>query len=90
MKPTSDWRPGRELYDTLGSDWLLHPPIHWGRKDVEQAHAMGKPVNATLPPAPPERTIPSGFSLYPDRQRPPLSKGERAVAEIRGKLGLRR
>jgi hypothetical protein len=31
------------------------------------------------------------YSLYPDRQRAPLTKGQRAVAEIRAsKLGSRR
>jgi hypothetical protein len=82
--PPKNWR---ELCVTLGPDFAQHPSEWWGRKDWEQVESRNRPLNLSLPPALPERTIPQGFSLFPDKQRPPLTKGQRAVAEIRAKLG---
>jgi hypothetical protein len=72
---------------TLGPDFVEYPSEHWGTRDWEQVEARNQPLNETLPPAPPQRTLPAGFSLFPNRQRPPTTVGEKAVQEIRSKLG---
>jgi hypothetical protein len=69
--------------ESIGRDWMRHPPDCWGYRDRELARAMGKPLNPKLPPAPPERKLPDGFSIFPRQQRPPTTKGERAVRDIR-------
>jgi len=70
---------------TLGPDFAQLPYAWWGERDKEQAANRNQPLGKALPPPAPERTIPPGFSLFPDRQHPPLTKGERAVQEIRSK-----
>ncbi len=78
MKPPKNYR-----CITLGEDWREAPPEFWGTRDREQARATNQPLGQTLPVPPPERSLPAGFSLFPEKQVPPLTKGERAVAEIR-------
>jgi hypothetical protein len=68
---------------SIGNDWPEAAPEHWGTREHALVQAMGKPLNESLPPAQPERTLPQGFSIFPDRQRPPETKGQRAVREIR-------
>jgi hypothetical protein len=84
--PPKNWR---ELCVTLGPDFAQHPSEWWGRKDWEQVESRNRPINEKLPPVAAAQTVP-GFSLFPDRQRPPTTKGERAVQEIRSKLLLDR
>ena len=76
---------------TFGPDFAAFPTDCWGFRDWELAEARYQPINKTLPPPAPARALPPGFSLYPKHQRAPLTKGERAVREIRAsKLGDRR
>jgi hypothetical protein len=82
---------------SCGPDWFTHPPECWGTRDREQARAMGKPIGQSLPVAPPDRSLPPGFSLFPGRGVRE-SAGDRALREIRNakaaralrKLGHRR
>lgn len=74
---------------TFGEDFGLFPSDCWGRRDWALVEARYQPLGKTLPPPAPAHTLPAGFSLYPDHQRAPLTKGQRAVAEIRAKLGSR-
>lgn len=75
---------------SFGPDFAAFPSDCWGRRDWELVEGRYEPVGQTLPPPAPARVLPAGFSLYPDRQRAPLTKGERAVREIRAKIGSRR
>jgi hypothetical protein len=77
--------------ETFGEDFAAFPADCWGRRDWAQVEARYQSLGETLPAPAPARVLPTGFSLYPDRQRAPLTKGQRAVAEIRAsKLGSRR
>ena len=67
---------------TFGPDFGRFPSDCWGRRDWELVEARYQPLGRTLPAAA-TVALPAGFSLYPDRQRAPLTKGERAVREIR-------
>ena len=61
------------------------------------AAALYQPLNEHLPPPPPARSLPAGFSLFPGQQCAPETAGDRALREIRtakanralGKFGLR-
>ena len=80
----------RDASRRSGTDLRLFPSDCWGRRDWAQAEARYQPLGKTLPAPAPAHALPAGFSLYPDHQRAPETKGERAVREIRAKLGSRR
>jgi hypothetical protein len=89
--------PAREMHKTLGPDFASHPSEWWGSEDWAAAATHNRPLNQTLPPPAPDRTIPPGFSLFPGRGVRE-SAGDRALREIRNakaaralrKLGHRR
>ena len=92
--PVKNWR---NLCATMGPDFASLPREWWGWRDWEQAEARNRPLNQTLPPPPPDRSL-HGFSLFPGKQQAKPTAGDRAVREIRSskadaalkRLGLRR
>ena len=77
--PFKDWR---DRVDTMGPGWESLPKEWWGSDDWKRAQATNRPMNLELPPAPADRVLPPGFTLY---GKPPvkLTTGERALREIR-------
>jgi len=79
----------------MGQDFGALPSAWWGWRDWAQAESRNKPLNQTLPPPPPDRSLPPGFTLFPGRGRE--TAGTRALREIRSakasralkKIGLR-
>ena len=55
---------------TFGPDFALYPSDVWGRRDWRQVEARYQSVGKTLTAAA-TIVLPTGFSLYPDRQRAP-------------------
>jgi hypothetical protein len=81
-----DMRTGIE---TFGPDFGAFPSDCWGRRDWALVEGRYQPLGK-MPLAPaPTRSL-QGFRIFPG-QRAPLTKGERAVREIRASgLGSRR
>jgi len=73
--------------ETFGPDFGQFPSDCWGRRDWALVMARYQPLGKTLTPAVPARTL-QGFRLWPN-QRAPETKGERALREIRAKIGSR-
>jgi hypothetical protein len=73
---------------TFGPDFRQYPAAWWGNRDRELVESRYRGLNKTLPAAAPTLTLPAGFSLFPNQQRAPLTKGERAVQEIRAALKI--
>jgi hypothetical protein len=73
---------------TFGPDFGLYPSDCWGLRDWRQTAARYQSVGKSLTPAA-TITLPAGFRLFPG-QRAPETKGERAVREIRAKIGTGR
>lgn len=86
--------PGIKIGGSVGEDWRTLPSAWWGPKDWERARMTNQPVGQSLPTPQPDRVLPSGFTLFPDRARE--TAGDRALREVRGarvesllrKLGL--
>jgi hypothetical protein len=74
---------------TLGPDFAQYSSEWWGTQDWEQVQSRNQSLNESLPPVPAARTLPAGFRLFPG-QRAPLTKGEKAVQEIRAKTDPQR
>lgn len=73
--------------NTFGSDFALWPRDCWDIRDRRLVSERNQPLGMTLPTPAPARSL-QGFRLFPD-QRAPETKGERAVREIRARLGSR-
>jgi hypothetical protein len=70
---------------SLGSEWREWPAEFWGTKDWEMARATNQPMGQTLPTPPPYRSLPAGFTLFPERKSKRAAAADRALQ----KLGLR-
>lgn len=75
---------------SFGPDFRDFPSEVWGRRDWAMVEMKYQPLGK-MPLAPaPARALPPGFRLFPGQRAPaPETKGERAVREIRAKLGSR-